>query len=68
VKYFTVSATAEMFSCAPKTIRKLIHDGKLNAVKLGNDYRISQDDIAKFIELNETKPKVSEEDNVEAKE
>jgi excisionase family DNA binding protein len=53
VKYYTVATTAEIFACSPKTIRRMIHEGRLRAVQLGGDYRISAEALAEFIEEGE---------------
>jgi excisionase family DNA binding protein len=40
--------------CAVKTVRRLIHDGKLRAVRLGREWRVDDNDLAAFIEARKT--------------
>jgi excisionase family DNA binding protein len=47
--YFTVSQVAEKLKVKDSTIWRWIRLGKLNCVRIGRNYRISQTDIDKFL-------------------
>jgi len=47
--YFTVSQVAEKLKVKDSTIWRWIRLGKLNCVCIGRNYRISQNDIDKFL-------------------
>lgn len=47
-KLYTVCEVAERYQIAPYTVRTWIRLGKLPAVKLGRDYRISEENLQKF--------------------
>lgn len=42
---FTVDQVAEMLDLHPKTVRRFIREGKLNARKVGGQWRITRQDI-----------------------
>ena len=46
----TVEDTADLFSCSTKTIRRLVESGALPADHIGRLVRISEDDIAAFLQ------------------
>ena len=56
--FYTVDQVAEMVDLHPKTIRRLIREGKLNAHKMGGQWRMTSSDLADFTgneeELNHT--------------
>jgi excisionase family DNA binding protein len=45
---FTISEAAKLLSCHPETLRRAIHNGALQALKLGKGYRISRYDLQAF--------------------
>ena len=64
-KSFTASAepaflkpaqVARRFQVSPATITRLILDRKLNAVRVGRSYRVSQADIDEFTRRERTSP------------
>ncbi len=50
MKIYTSKELAEMFQCDIQTIRRYIKDGKLKALRFGKEYRITQEQLDKFIE------------------
>lgn len=52
-KFFTVNEIAKMFDMNPKTIRRYIQRGTLQAHKIGGQWRITQQDLKKFLDTNE---------------
>lgn len=50
----TVYDVALLFQLSEKTIRRMIHDGRLEAVQVGRTWRIPKQAIYNFIELNRT--------------
>ncbi len=49
-KYYTVEQISDMLGFHPKTIRRYIHEGKLQANKVGKQYRISGHDLSVLVE------------------
>ena len=47
-KLYTVDDVADRYQIASYTVRVWIRSGKLSAVKIGRDYRISEEDLQKF--------------------
>nr|WP_319537463.1 helix-turn-helix domain-containing protein [uncultured Methanospirillum sp.] len=54
MQYYTTEQVAEIFAISPKTVRKLITTGKMKAVKIGIEYRISDKELERFAVENET--------------
>jgi excisionase family DNA binding protein len=48
----TVHQTAELLKVRESTIRALIHDKRLRAVKIGKEWRIAQEDLERFLNDN----------------
>lgn len=45
---FTLAEAAALLKCHPETLRRAIHDGSLQAAKLGKSYRLSRVDLQTF--------------------
>jgi excisionase family DNA binding protein len=45
---YTIKETAEKFRVTTRTIRRWIHDSKINAIKIGHTVRIAQEEIARI--------------------
>jgi excisionase family DNA binding protein len=48
-KTFTVEEVAEFLKVSEATVRRLIKTGQLEAVPVGNQYRITQEALDKFL-------------------
>lgn len=48
VIFYTVQEVSEILNLSEQTIRKLIHERKLQAIKLGRTYRIPYDSLIKL--------------------
>lgn len=55
LKFYTISEVAELLKVHDRTIRRLIDNKKLKAVKIGTTWRISEDDLNEYLESNKTK-------------
>jgi excisionase family DNA binding protein len=53
-KFYTTEEVAEMLKLNVRTVRAMINQRKLRAVKIGNEYRVTDDHLRKFIEDFET--------------
>lgn len=49
-----IKDAAEFLRVEPKTVRGLIRDGRLNAIKFGRVYRLKKAALENFIDENET--------------
>lgn len=54
IEFFTVEEVARMLKLHWQTVLTYIKTGKLHAVKMGKGYRITKEDLDKFIEENKT--------------
>lgn len=43
--FYTIQEVAEILSLSEQTIRKLVHEGRLNAIRLGRTYRIPNESL-----------------------
>ncbi len=49
MKYYSPEEIGEQFNIKPATVRKWIREGKLQAVKLGALWRISEEALQEFL-------------------
>jgi excisionase family DNA binding protein len=55
-KYWPVSTVSRRLDVSPKTVRKLIKSGRLEAVKVGSRYRISSTAVEDFLGASTVEP------------
>lgn len=48
--YLTVEQVAKSLGLSEKTVRKYINEGELKAFKLGTSWKITENDLQKFIQ------------------
>ena len=53
---YSVRQAAERLGVHPETIRRLIHDGRLEAVRVGRVLRVDGDALAGFVSRQRGKP------------
>lgn len=51
-KYYSPTELAEILNLDPRTVRNLIKNGDIKAVKVGSQWRIGKNDFEAFIEEN----------------
>ncbi len=56
-KYHNVEEVAELIQIHPKTVRRYIREGKLQATKVGKAWRIPDDALHSFVEEEENSQK-----------
>jgi excisionase family DNA binding protein len=49
MQFLTVADLAKMFAVKPPTVRMWIRTGRIAAIKIGRDYRVSEMALEKFI-------------------
>lgn len=54
-KYYSPEEVAARFNLKPPAIRKWIREGKLKAIKFGRLWRISEEELQRFIEAGKGK-------------
>ncbi len=54
-KLLTVAQVAEALQVSHETVRIWIRNGELEAVDIGNEYRISKDDLNDFLKRRKKK-------------
>lgn len=50
---FTVQEVADKLKIHVQTVRKWIKEGKIKALKLGSDWRVTEQSISEFLKSNE---------------
>lgn len=50
IKVYTMQECAEILKCTRQTVYNFIREGKLAAAKIGNIYRITDEDINAFLD------------------
>lgn len=50
MEFYTLKEVAKMLRVSMTTIYRYVESGKLNAVKIGNSYRVTDEDLRKFID------------------
>lgn len=53
---YSVRQVAETLGVHPETIRRLIHDGRLDAVRVGRVLRVDSQSLAGFVARQRVKP------------
>jgi len=53
-RFYTTDEIAKILHLHVKTVRDLILAKRLKAIKIGNEYRISEEHLAQFVRDNET--------------
>jgi excisionase family DNA binding protein len=53
MKYHSPEEIAKMFNLQAQTVRLWIRQGKLKAVKLGGLWRISEEELQRFVEAGQ---------------
>lgn len=49
---YTVHDAADMLKVTESTVRNLIHDKRLRAIKIGKEWRIAEKDLLSFLNEN----------------
>ena len=52
--FYTTDEVADLLKIHVKTVREMIKSKRLQAVKVGQEYRITDDQIRQYIEENKT--------------
>ena len=57
MKFYTIKEIAEMLKLTEGTIRRLVKDQQLEAVRFGNELRVTEDALKTYLKKNSTFPK-----------
>ena len=52
--FYTTEEVANFLKISAKTVREMIKSKRLEAVRVGKEYRITEDQIRKYIKENKT--------------
>lgn len=55
-KYYSRQEIARIFSVNPMTIYRLIRRGDIKAIRIGNDYRVSEDELKEYMKRKSALP------------
>ena len=55
LKFYSVKELADLFKVSEINIRNLINENELEAFKVGREWRISEDALARYIDANKNK-------------
>jgi len=64
-KYYTIYEVADILGLHHKTIRGFISDGKLNAIKIGKQWRITKADLDNFMGKENLSKSEEVQDNIQ---
>lgn len=53
---YTVREVANRLGVHPETVRRMIHDGRLDAVRVGRVLRVESDSLQSFLQNQRIKP------------
>lgn len=67
MKIYSVFEVCELLAITRKTINKYITSGELKAIRLGNQLRISEESLTKFLESKEIQVKEKPIDTLKKK-
>lgn len=54
---YSVREVADSLGVHPETVRRLIHDGRLDAVRVGRVLRVEHDSFMSFVDRQRVKPR-----------
>jgi putative resolvase len=54
LKFYDLDEIAKILGTSTETIRRYVRSGKLKAIKIGRDYKVSEENLQKMIKDNET--------------
>lgn len=57
MKYYTTEEVAELLKLHTRTVREYLKSGQLRGYKLGDTWRISEEDIQEFLEARANRPR-----------
>jgi len=52
--FYTTEEVADILKVHPKTVREMIKSKRLQAIRVGQEYRITDEQIRQYIEENKT--------------
>ena len=52
--FYTTEEVADLLKISAKTVREMIKSKRLQAVRVGKEYRITEDQIRQYIKENKT--------------
>jgi len=53
----TLAETAARLACSPKTLRRMIDAGEINAVRVGRRYRVPLDELRRLLSSPAERPR-----------
>ena len=62
IQYYTVEETAKILKTKASTVRAYCREGKIPAVRMGRGYRISQEDLDRWLEQQKKSPDLIREE------
>lgn len=54
--FYSVREVADRLGVHPETVRRLIHDGRLEAVRIGRVLRVPRPAIQRFVDVQRVRP------------
>lgn len=52
VKFLTVAEVASVMRVSKMTVYRLVHNGELPAVRVGRSFRVSEDDVNRYLQAS----------------
>lgn len=60
IKYYTVDEASSLIGVHTKTVRRYIYSGKIKALKIGGQWRITEDDLGEYLNTGSCKSRCDE--------
>lgn len=57
IKFYTTKDLCILLNISFKYAQKLVRDGKIKAIKVGNEWRITEDHLNEYLKSYDNKPK-----------
>lgn len=54
MKFYSLDEIANILHVSTETVRRYVRNGKLKAIRIGRDYKVSEENLQKMIRDNET--------------
>lgn len=51
IKFYDIKETAEILGVSTRTVQTYITDGKIKAQKIGNKWKIKEEDLKKYLDI-----------------
>ncbi|MBP1920959.1 helix-turn-helix domain-containing protein [Youngiibacter multivorans] len=51
IKFYDIKEVAAILGVTPRTVQTYITDGKIKAMKIGNKWKVKEEDLKKYLDI-----------------